>query len=312
MLWKPSEPSCQARLSSALRFQSLQARWMITSWPREIRSVPSASGESIACPPGLSVIESTSIRGSAARSLARASTFSPPSEVIGPRLVTSSAATTKPPGRARASRSPATPSALATDVGCAVRVEALDRLHPPELATGALFRRPHDRLEVRVVHEVAARRDLDAVATGLEPVQEEALRDPMLRRSCLDRDAGVDEHVGSAEALLARVDPEGQVMEPAARTVVVGDVDELVGGDRETEPRALLRSVVQLDALVQAVPQELLREHPARPDVGRQDVDVVEAFHGRAAADVPLRLVLPRRPKMLGSLVALRLVQQLE
>ena len=34
---------------------------MITSWPREIRSVPSVSGESIACPPGLSVIERTSI-----------------------------------------------------------------------------------------------------------------------------------------------------------------------------------------------------------------------------------------------------------
>ena len=57
---------------------------MITSCPREIRSVPSASGDSIACPPGLSVIERTSIRGSAARSLASASTLAPPSEVIGP------------------------------------------------------------------------------------------------------------------------------------------------------------------------------------------------------------------------------------
>ena len=34
---------------------------MITSCPRETRSVPSVSGASIACPPGLSVIESTSI-----------------------------------------------------------------------------------------------------------------------------------------------------------------------------------------------------------------------------------------------------------
>ena len=41
---------------------------MITSLPRERRSVPSVSGESIACPPGLSVIESTSMRGSAASS----------------------------------------------------------------------------------------------------------------------------------------------------------------------------------------------------------------------------------------------------
>ena len=43
---------------------------MITSWPRETRSVPSVSGESIAFPPGLSVIESTSMRGSAASSRA--------------------------------------------------------------------------------------------------------------------------------------------------------------------------------------------------------------------------------------------------
>jgi hypothetical protein len=46
---------------------------MITSCPREIRSVPSASGESITCPRGLSVIERASILGSAARSLASAS-----------------------------------------------------------------------------------------------------------------------------------------------------------------------------------------------------------------------------------------------
>ena len=48
---------------------------MITSCPRETRSVPSASGESIAWPPGLSVIESTSILGSAASSLASARTL---------------------------------------------------------------------------------------------------------------------------------------------------------------------------------------------------------------------------------------------
>jgi hypothetical protein len=60
-------------------------------------------------PGGVSVIERTSILGSAARSRASASTLAPPSEVIGPRLVTSSAATTKPPGRARASRSELTP-----------------------------------------------------------------------------------------------------------------------------------------------------------------------------------------------------------
>ena len=77
---------------------------MITSWPREIRSVPSVSGESIACPPGLSVIESTSTRGSAASSRAISITRRLLSAVISPRLVTSSAATTNAPGCANCSR----------------------------------------------------------------------------------------------------------------------------------------------------------------------------------------------------------------
>ena len=77
---------------------------MITSWPREIRSVPSVSGESIACPPGLSVIESTSTRGSAASSRATSRTRWLLSAVISPRLVTSSAATTNASGCANRSR----------------------------------------------------------------------------------------------------------------------------------------------------------------------------------------------------------------
>ena len=77
---------------------------MITSWPRETRSVPSVSGESIAFPPGLSVIDSTSMRGSAASSCAIVITRRLLSVVISPRLVTTSAATTKAPGRASFSR----------------------------------------------------------------------------------------------------------------------------------------------------------------------------------------------------------------
>ena len=80
--------------------------------------------------------------------------------------------------------------------------------------------RPHDRLEVRVVDEVAAGRDLDAVAARLEPVEEEALRDAVLRGRGLDVDVVVDEDVRRAQALLARVDPEREVVEPPARAVV--------------------------------------------------------------------------------------------
>src|SRR5918996_1614231 len=103
-LRKPSEASFQPRLSRAFRFQSLQARWMITSCPRETRSVPSVSGASIACPPGLSVIERTSMRGSSASSRASRSTLRPRSALITPRLVTTSAATTNASGVASFSR----------------------------------------------------------------------------------------------------------------------------------------------------------------------------------------------------------------
>ena len=60
-------------------------------------------------------------------------------------------------------------------------------------------------------------RDLDPVPSGLEAVQEEALRDPVLRRRRLDGDARVDEDVGGAQALLAGVDPEREVVQAAGR-----------------------------------------------------------------------------------------------
>jgi hypothetical protein len=62
---------------------------MITSWPRETRSVPNVSGANIACPPGLSVIEITSMRGSAASSCAMSIVARLVLAVTIPRLVTS-------------------------------------------------------------------------------------------------------------------------------------------------------------------------------------------------------------------------------
>ena len=58
------------------------------------------------------------------------------------------------------------------------------------------------------------------------------------------------------------------MVEPAAGTVVVGDVDQLVCGDREAEPGALLGAVVELDPLVEPVAEELLDELAGRADVG--------------------------------------------
>ena len=102
------------------------------------------------------------------------------------------------------------------------------------------------------------------------------------------------------------------MVEPARRAVGVRDVDELVRGDREAQPGARLGPVVELDPLVQAVAEHVLGERAVRADVRRQQVDVVEPLDRRAPADVALRLVPPRRPQVLGRLVALRLVVELE
>ena len=82
---------------------------MITSCPREIRSVPSASGDEHRVPAGVvGDREDVDPRVRGERPCASASTLAPPSAVIGPRLVTSSAATTKPPGLRERSRSETT------------------------------------------------------------------------------------------------------------------------------------------------------------------------------------------------------------
>src|SRR5215217_9428207 len=62
----------------------------------------------------------------------------------------------------------------------AVGVEALDRLDPPRLALRPLSLGPHDRFELGIEDEVAAGGDLDAVAAGLQAVEEEALGDRVL------------------------------------------------------------------------------------------------------------------------------------
>ena len=148
---------------------------------------------------------------------------------------------------------------LAAEIGGPVGVEGLDRLDPPGLAAGALGLGPHDRLVRRVEDEVGAGRDLDAVAAGLVHVQEHSLRDGVLGRRGLDRDVGVEEQVGGAQQLLARVDEPRQVVQPTAPAGVVGRVDQLVRGDREAHPRALFGAVVVDHLLVGAVARAALR-----------------------------------------------------
>ena len=178
-------------------------------------------------------------------------------------------------------------------------MEGLDGLDAPGLALRSASG-PDDAGLVGRVDEAPAGGDLDAVAAGLDPVQEEALRDRVLGRRGLDRDAGVDPDVGGAHALLARVDPEGDVVQAAVGAVRVARVDELVGGDRRAHPGAGLGAVVELDALVEPVAERVDAELAVGADIGGEEVDVVEALDRAAAAGVAAGHVLVRRAQVLG------------
>ena len=131
--------------------------------------------------------------------------------------------------------------------GRPVGVEGRDRRVVPGLSLLAILLRPDDAGLVRRVNEPAAARDLDPVSTGLVPVQEETLSDVVLGGSELDVDLVLDPDVGGAQALLARVHPEGRVVQAPVGTLrrkgVLG-VDQLVRGDRHRHPRAAERPVV--------------------------------------------------------------------
>ena len=190
-------------------------------------------------------------------------------------------------------------------------MEAVDGPDAPRLALRALGLGPDHRLGVGLVDEVAAGRDLDPVAAGLERVEEEAGRDRVARRRGLDVDVVVEEDVGRPQALLAGVDPEREVVQAAAGAARVLDVDQLVGGDREAQPGAGLLAVVEPDALVVPVAENVGRERPAGGDVVGEQVDVVEALDRRAARRVALRLVAQRGLEVVGRDVALALPVQL-
>ena len=105
-------------------------------------------------------------------------------------------------------------------------------------------------------------------------------------------DAVLEEDVGRPAAPLLACRPRRRGGEAPASAERIRDVDELVGGDRGAEPRAVLAAVVEHDLLVQAVAEDLLREDPVRAHVPCEQVDMVEPLHGGAAGRVALRLVL--------------------
>jgi hypothetical protein len=102
------------------------------------------------------------------------------------------------------------------------------------------------------------------------------------------------------------------VVQAAARAVRVARIDELVGGDRGTHPRAGLAAVVELDALVEAVAERLDAEPPVGADAGGEDVDVVQALDRTAAPGVAPGHVLERGAQVRRRFVARALVVELE
>ena len=104
--------------------------------------------------------------------------------------------------------------------------------------SGAKIRKPPDA-------------DLDPVPARLVGVEEERLLDRVLVRARLHHDPVLEEDVRRAQHVLALVDEEGDVVQPAARprqVARVGDVVRLLVG---REPDARLGAVVEHDLLGQ-------------------------------------------------------------
>ena len=191
-------------------------------------------------------------------------------------------------------------------------MERRDGLHPPRLPLRALGLRPDDRLVVGGEDQEAPRADLDPVAARLVGVEEERLLDRVLVRARLHHDPVLEEDVGRAEHVLALVDEEGDVMEPAARPRQVARVGDVVGLLVGREPDPGLGAVVEHDLLGQPQAEVVLEEDAVLGGIDGEEVDVVEVAHADAAPRVALRLVLERRPKLRRRLVALGLVEELE
>ena len=135
--------------------------------------------------------------------------------------------------------------------------------------------------------------------------------------ACLDGAASIGTSASrnrsaARKQLLARVDEPRQVVQAPVAAGVVGGVDQLVGGDREAHPGALLAAVVVDDLLVGAEAELLLGEPAVGGDVRRQHVDVVDPLDRGAAVDVALGHVLEPRAQVLGRHVAVLLVEELE
>src|SRR5438552_3951458 len=102
------------------------------------------------------------------------------------------------------------------------------------------------------------------------------------------------------------------MVKAAGRARVIGDIDQLVRGDREAHPRALLAAVAVDDLLVEAEAELIHRERSVRGDVLREHIDVIEPLDGRSTPDVALRDVLQRRLQPIWWVVALGLVVELK
>src|SRR5207248_6607682 len=120
-----------------------------------------------------------------------------------------------------------------------VGVEAFDRLQSPGLALLPFRLRPDDGRPVGREHEPrAGAGDLDTIPAGFVDVQKERLLDRVLVRSGLDVDAVFEEDIRRAKHLFSRVDGVCEVVESAARPVMIGGERQVVALVRRRYPRA--------------------------------------------------------------------------
>src|SRR6185437_2669958 len=147
-----------------------------------------------------------------------------------------------------------------------------------------------DRFPVGLIVAITASVELDAHAARVAHVQIILIAHPVTTGAVFDRDPLVEEDVGGADELLARIYEVGEVVDAAAVTGEVPDDAEIVrpltgGGHGEDDDLGMVRD---RGVFHEPVAERLAIPLSLDPGVGRRDRQVVDA----TGPNTPWRIAL--------------------
>src|SRR5579875_2687952 len=146
---------------------------------------------------------------------------------------------------------------------------------------------PANRLEVGIDDHIVARIELDAVAVGIEDVEEHRVRNAVTARSTFDRsfEVGTSQNIGRPQHVARLLHPEARVMNPRSRTSHHRDVVDVLLAMQPGGPQ-MRRNVVRLGVLRALETERVTIPGSSGVTIRHMQVEVVDAHHMRALVDV--------------------------